>query len=454
LGFVSSLIEAPTEVAVRQRPLSGEQRSWLEAAWSHVKAADLARLDADLVSIPSPTGEERQIAEFLTGHLRQAGLEGIYQPIDEHQGNAIGRLRGSGGGASLLLYAPTDTAFAGTEEEDVPWIGPSVRRDLQPGGFVDGDNVVGAGAENPKAYATCVTAAAEAVARAGIPLTGTLLVGLGAGGMPTNKRPGLQRWNTGQGNGCSFMLEQGYRGDFAIMAKPGYAVSWEEVGLCWFKVRIKGALNYTGIRHIVPYRNPVVAAARVIDGLEAWFPEYSKRHTSGLVAPQGSIGAIEGGWTYKPSFVPSVCNLYVDIRIGPRQDPAQLNHEFGQALAKIRADNPGLDVDHDMILSIPGTHTDPENWIIQSLMRGWEAEEGQPHKPILNTSGATDAAILRGRGIPTARLGLPRCPAPAEYPGFSMGIGNGPAMEKLTRCIVYAIVDTCTRPRADLGLPA
>jgi hypothetical protein len=27
-------------------------------------------------------------------------------------------------------------------------------------------------------------------------------------------------------------------------------------------------------------------------------------------------------------------------------------------------------------------------------------------------------------------------------------------MEKLTRCIVYAIVDTCTRPRADLGLPA
>ncbi|MFI5269397.1 MAG: acetylornithine deacetylase, partial [Chloroflexota bacterium] len=75
---MSSLTDAPTKVSVQQRPLTDEQRGWLEAAWSQVKADDLARLDADLVSIPSPTGEERQIAEFLASHLRQAGLEGIY----------------------------------------------------------------------------------------------------------------------------------------------------------------------------------------------------------------------------------------------------------------------------------------------------------------------------------------------------------------------------------------
>lgn len=445
--------QAPTDVAVQPRPLSAQQRSWLERAWEEVDPARLAQLDVDLVSIPSPTGEERAIAEFLAGHLREEGLEGIYQPIDERQGNAVGRLRGVGDGPSLLLYAPTDTAFAGTEDEDVPWIGPTVRRDLQPDGFTEDDLVVGAGAENPKAYASCIVAAAGAVARAGIPLHGSLLVGLGAGGMPTNKRPGLNRYNAGQGNGCSFMLEQGVRGDFAILAKPGYAVSWEEVGLCWFRVRVKGALNYTGIRHLVPYRNPIVATARVIDGLEAWFPEYSKRHTSGLVAPQGSIGAIRGGWTYKPSFVPAACDLYVDIRIGPRQDPAQLNHELGQALVRIREANPGLELEHDMILSIPGTHTDAESWIVQSLMRGWETVEGRPHQPILNTSGATDAAILRGRGIPTARLGLPRFQAPAQYAGFSMGVADPAGMERLTRCLVYAIVDTCTRTRAEVGLP-
>src|SRR5947208_17030 len=166
-------MNAPTDVAVQQLPLSEEQRGWLERAWAEVHADRLAELDAALVDIPSPTGEERQLAEFIARHLNDAGLAGAYQPIDQSQGNAVGRLRGTGEGPSLLLYAPIDTGFAGTEEEDVPWIGPSVRRDLQPGGFIEDGNVIGAGAENPKAYATCVIAAAEAVARAGIPLKGT-----------------------------------------------------------------------------------------------------------------------------------------------------------------------------------------------------------------------------------------------------------------------------------------
>lgn len=364
----------------------------------------------------------------------------------------MGRLRGSGDGADLLLYAPIDTAFTGEEAEDLPWLGSSIRTDLQTNGHLEGDYVIGQGAENPKAYATCVIAAAEAVRRAEIPLEGSLLVGLGAGGMPTNRRPGRTRANAGQGSGCSFMLEQGVRGDFAIIAKPGYAVSWEEVGLCWFKVAIRGTLNYTGIRHIVPYTNPIVEATKVIQGLEEWFPRYSARHADGLVAPQGSVGAIEGGWTYKPSFVPAVVHLYVDVRISPRTTPMELKREFAAALAEIRAGHPGLDVDFEMILSIPGTRTEPDNWIVQSLMRAWEQREAQPHRPIRATSGATDAAILRGRGIPTARLGLPRTPPPPQYPGFSMGAASPIAMQRLTECLVYAIVDTCTRERSEVGL--
>jgi acetylornithine deacetylase/succinyl-diaminopimelate desuccinylase-like protein len=441
-----------TSAQVVSAPLSTEQQAWLERAWQAVDAAELADLDLALTSIPSPTGQERRIAEFLVQHLRAAGLESTYQAIDDEQGNAVGRLRGSGDGPDLLLYAPTDTAFSGDDAEELPWLGESVRADLAPHGFRDGEYVVGLGAENPKAYVTCVVAAAIAVKRAGVPLRGSLLVGLGAGGMPTNRRPGQRRANVGQGNGCSFMLEQGVRGDFAILAKPGYAVAWEEVGLCWFRVRVRGRLGYTGIRHIVPYKNPIVDAARVIAGLEEWFPRYSARHTSGLVAPQGSIGAIQGGWPHKPAFVPAATDLYVDIRVSPRSDPLQVKRELGEALAEIQAAYPGLEVDHDMILSIPGTSTDPRNWIVQSLMRAWEQREGRPHTPIMGTSGATDAAILRGRGIPTARLGLPRTPPPPDYPGFSMGAASPAAMQRLAECLIYAIVDTCTRDRAAVGL--
>jgi acetylornithine deacetylase/succinyl-diaminopimelate desuccinylase-like protein len=443
---------AVEEVPRLQAPLSAEQEGWLERAWAAVSGEELAELDVALTSIPSPTGQERHIAEFLTGRLRADGLEAWYQPIDDEQGNAVGRVPGNGSGPDLLLYAPTDTAFSGEEDEELPWLGPSVRADLMPRGFRDGEYVVGLGAENPKAYVTCVVGAAVAIQRAGIPLKGSLLAGLGAGGMPTNRRPGMRRFNAGQGNGRSFMLEQGVRGDFAILAKPGYAVAWEEVGLCWFRVRVRGRLGYTGIRHIVPYQNPIVDAARVIEGLEAWFPRYSARHTSGLVAPQGSIGAIQGGWPHKPAFVPAATDLYVDLRISPRAEPMQLKRELGDALAEIRNAHPGLEVEHEMILSIPGTHTDPRAWIVQSLMRAWERREGRPHQPISGTSGATDAAILRGRGIPTARLGLPRTPPPANYPGFSMGAATPQAMQRLTECLIYSVIDTCTRDRAEVGL--
>ena len=65
--------------------------------------------------------------QFLT--WIDAALEAFYQPMDDTQGNAIGRLRGSGGGAELMLYAPLDTAFAGTDGEDHPWLGVTTRGD-------------------------------------------------------------------------------------------------------------------------------------------------------------------------------------------------------------------------------------------------------------------------------------------------------------------------------------
>ena len=88
-------------------------------------------------------------------------------------------------------------------------------------------------------------------------------------------------------------------------------------------------------------------------------------------------------------------------------------------------------------------------------MRGWEAVEGRSHAARTNQSGATDANILRGQGIPTARVGMARVPSDAPMPDdFSKGMNvvSLREMEKLTRCLVYAIVDTCTRSRREVGL--
>lgn len=436
--------------------LTAQQRQWVEAAWASIDRDEVAGLLVEMVNIPSPPGGERPLAEFVAAHLSDRGLRARVQLLDDRQANAVGVYPGRGGGGDLLLYAPIDTAFTGTEDEDLPWTGPRLRADLVPAATIQDGFVVGLGAENPKGYAACVIAAAEAIARARVPLRGDLLVGLGAGGMPANApggRPG--RRNVAQGVGCAHMLEQGVRGDFAVIAKPGWTVSWEEVGLCWFRVDVHGVLAYTGMRHILPYRNAIVAAGEVAQALERWFPEYTARNTSGYVAPQGSIGAIVGGWPHKPAFAPAACQLYVDLRVSPRTGPSEVKAQFAEAVDGIRRAHPHLALDWEMILGIPGSHTDPDGWIVRSTIRGWEALEGRPHAAEAGKSGATDANILRQWGVPTARIGMPRAPRPGPFAGqFSMGVAHLESTHRLIQLLIHVAVDTCTRPRGELGLEA
>jgi acetylornithine deacetylase/succinyl-diaminopimelate desuccinylase-like protein len=446
---------APVDAPVTRLPLSVEQASWYQRILAELSRDRLREIVVEMTSIASPTGQERALAEHLAVRGRQAGLEGTCQVVDDGQANALLRRPGLGDGADLLLYAPIDTHTTGTEADDVPWVGPTLREDMVPRASVHGDYVVGLGANNPKGHAACVLAAVEAASRAGAPLRGAVLAGFGSGGMPTNPRPGAGGHDVGHGRGCAFMLEHGFRGDFAVIAKTGWAVAWEEVGLAWLRVRVHGALNYAGIRHFVRYENPIVRAAVVIEELERWFPEYTKANTSGLVAPQGSIGAIEGGWTYKPTFVPAACDLYVDLRLSPRTSVPDMRRQFEDAIADIPRRHPEISLTWEILVAVPGTHTDPGSWIVQSCMRGWEDVEGRPHIPRANQSGATDANILRGHGIPTARVGMARVPDDAPMPDdFSKGMNvvSLREMERLTRCLVYVIVDTCLRSRREVGL--
>jgi hypothetical protein len=60
-------------------------------------------------------------------------------------------------------------------------------------------------------------------------------------------------------------------------------------------------------------------------------------------------------------------------------------------------------------------------------------------------SGATDANILRGRGVPTARVGMPKVPDLAIPGDFALGMNvvDVAEMERLTRVLVQVAVDLC-----------
>jgi acetylornithine deacetylase/succinyl-diaminopimelate desuccinylase-like protein len=429
--------------------LTAEQESWAAAAADAVDVGRLRELVVAMTSIPSPTGDEAALATWLAATMAAAGLSARTLALDERQADTLGRVGGDGSGATLMLYAPIDTLTVGTTEEDVPWIGPELRPDERPGAVIDGPLVTGLGASNPKGHGACVLAAVEAVAAVGVPLRGDLLAGFGAGGMPTNARGSGGRRATGQGAGCSFLLEQGAWPDAAVIAKPGWTASWEEVGLAWIEVRVRGTHTYVGSRHRLPFRSAIVDAATVIGGLEAWFPTYTARHTTATCAPQVIVGAIEGGWWRMAAVSPSLCRFLVDVRIPPGTTPAQAAHEVGGSLAAVAAQH-GIDAESELVVAIPGTRTPPDAFVVEAAVEAWEHAEGRPHEVITANSGATDANILRSRGVPTVRIGMPKV---AGITDFQLGMNtvDTEEMVRLTRALARIAVNVCTRPRRDVA---
>jgi acetylornithine deacetylase/succinyl-diaminopimelate desuccinylase-like protein len=448
--------DAPVDVPVTRVPLSAEQRQWLEKAVSLIDEARMRALNYAITDIHSPTGEERQASEWLAQHMREMGLDAFYQPLDERSGNAVGRMQGGGRGPSLLLYAPIDTHLRADPDEDVPWVGPALRPDMLPkAGIAENGDVIGLGAANPKGMVTALTEAVRCVQLVGVPLRGELILAIAGGGMPSMPPKGATWQNHGLSSGLTYMLNRGVTADFAIICKPGWAAAWEEVGLCWFKVTVRGQMGYAGMTRSFPdFRNAVVHAATFVLALEEWLPRYQARNTSGLCSPQGAIAAIRGGWLHKPAFSSAAAEIYIDLRCNPRTPPAEVKAQFGEAIDELLHKHPELRLDWEMIAAYPGSYTDPQNWIVQSAMRGWEFVEGTTHHALTGTSGQTDASALRRLGIPTVRLGYPPVPTiPPEWQGFGgLGVSHIPNLAKVSRAIIYAIIDTCTRNRTEVGL--
>jgi acetylornithine deacetylase/succinyl-diaminopimelate desuccinylase-like protein len=397
--------------------------SLLSALLAEITEPRLREAAAAVTDIPSPTGREAQLAHLLAERLSAAGLSATAQHIDECQANAAGRLRGRGGGADIMLYAPIDTLTTGEAELDVPWIGPELRPDMRARARDEGPFVSGLGASNPKGHAACILVLAEALGRLRPELPGDVVVAFGAGGMPTNAVTAQgypDRANTGQGAGCSFLLERGWYADHAVIAKPGDFVAHDEVGLCWFEITVPGIHTYAGSRHRLPYRNPIVTAAEVVTRLESWLADYPARHRTSTAAPQGIIGSIAGGWERMLAVTPAACRIRMDLRIAPGTAPMEVKREVAEYVRHLSRE---LDTELgvEMVLAIPGTRTPPDAPIVRAAIAAWEATNGTPHQPVPDNSGATDANILRARGIPTARVGMPK----VRSDGFTVDFARG-----------------------------
>jgi acetylornithine deacetylase len=228
---------------------------------------------AELVAIPSVSGDEKWLAERLAAMLLDGGAS-----VAQDGRNVFAR-RGRGG-PTLLLNSHIDTVPPVDGWTDHPW-NPRV----------EGDRLIGLGANDAKAS---VSAMVEAFLSAPLPPEGTLLFAA-----TCDEETG--------GEGLEKLAPQ-LQFDAAIIGEPNdFGVAVAQKGLVKLKLTARGRSGHAARPHLA--QNAVVAAARDILAIESLSFNASDPF---LGEPTVAVTMIQGG--VRSNIVPDHCELTVDAR--------------------------------------------------------------------------------------------------------------------------------------------
>jgi acetylornithine deacetylase/succinyl-diaminopimelate desuccinylase family protein len=342
----------------------------------------VARVLADLVKIESinpelvPGGSgEREIARYVADFLKVAGLEAKLEEVSAGRCNAVGILRGRGGGRSLMFNGHLDTVgVAGMAE-------PFAAR-------IEGGRLYGRGSQDMKGGLAAALVAVETLAHEAR-LQGDVVVAAVAD-------------EEYQSAGTRALLEAGVRADAAIVMEPtGMEVVVAHKGFAWADVETEGRAAH---------------GSRPEEGLDAiavmgrLLGEIEKLQARLEAAPvharlgHGSVHAslISGG--QELSSYPARCKLSVERRLLPGEDAQTLDRELRDILARLAAADPKFRATSKLGYSALALETAEDAPIARALAACSRQVTGQKVK-LGGQSFWTDAALLSESGIPSVLFG-------------------------------------------------
>ena len=408
---------------------------------------ELAQLACDLVNIPSPTGQEKGVAEYILDWFHANGLKTIRQEIEVDRPNAVGVLKGDGTGLSLGFNGHMDTSFTGTQE-DLRMVA-NVEPDSELKGSIKDGKVRGLGISNMKGGVAAFMMAAKALKKSAVKLKGDVIFAAVVGEI---SRTPIGPWQTkeyrGEGAGTRHLLTHGMHSDYAVVAdESDMNIVWTQTGVVQVKIttfgKAEAAWGTKRSTHPMVKLNAIVKMMKIIEALEKWAERFEEQYIynspTGPVFPKVNIGAIEGGAPYRPNYFPGVCNVYVDVRTPPQVRPVTVQHEITKALSS-------LDVEYEMeayksLLGHEGKGVEP---LVKSVEEAYQFVFGEKlrFEAPDRASIWTDTNVYNEMGIPAVKIG-PR------------GKRIGPRAEEIDieqmakAAQIYALValDICSRER-------
>jgi acetylornithine deacetylase len=387
--------------------------------------------------IPSFAGQERPLAEFLGERMADLGLQVQLPEVEPGRPNAIGVLRGRGGGQSLLFNGHLDHNMVCEG-----WTRDPFAADLDDGWLY------ALGVANMKGADAAYVAALDGLRRAGVELLGDVVVEYVVGELEGGK-------------GTQHAIGMGVRADHFVDGEPTeLAVVNMHAGVVLVRIEVHGEMRHYTTRSgtVIHAVEGMAAILRALGpsytphGPDSWLAFDPNSEFEGL--PQHNVGAVRGGMTrdcleWRIGLVPDFSYALLDVRIVPGQTPESVKADVERLVEGVRREHPRLRAEVHLMdrarhLYMPPFYVPQKTEVVQAVAAAHRTVVGgEPEWGGVTKFAGSDAAHLANAGIPGLLYG----------PGgrfLSRPDERVEVRDLVSAARVYALVaaDLCNRPAA------
>ncbi len=342
----------------------------------------VVELTKTLVEIPSETGKEKAIGDWLVNYFETLGLTEITRlPVEDAGDTVYAVLKGEKGGSKMMLNFHMDTfdAFEGWETEPFKAVEKNGR-------------LYGLGAHDMKGGAACALAALEAIIKSGIKLGGDLII---------SGTSDEEYWS----RGAHALIDSGLLKDvdYCIVPEPARVATIliGQRGRHVFKLRFYGSSVSAAYDRGV---NAVVDASKVVAEFEKHKPdgfgymaEYDMRGTLCVTGLHGGGDKI---------YVPEVAEVTIDRHILPDQSVNEAAQQIKQIILEAGIKGRYELTWDDRPTPAPTSYiTDPNSKLVQFAKRNLERELGEDVMFSLAMSVADTNHLAVYGEVPTIIMG-------------------------------------------------
>lgn len=320
---------------------------------------DIVSLMQKLVQIPSITGDEAEIGEFVFGEVKKLGLDDV-EIVEGMTGrpNVVARYKGSVGSPSISVYAHYDTVPPGSLAN---WDhGPF-------SGCIVNGKIYGRAVNDHKFPIPPLLYAVKAITEAGVRLKGDIVFAF----VCDEERGGHL--------GTKLLVDRGFLDTdmmlYSVGGGDGKKIGIAANGRQYYRITVRGKTAHTGNNDLAV--NAITKAAKLILRLERLREDVNERRDKFMAGGMEIKGKGRFSINYVHAFVtgnnvPDICIVQVDRRLIPQvETPESCKEEIQKVIDELSTEDPEFDAVMSVVPDrwMESTWSFPDSGLVKSIQK-------------------------------------------------------------------------------------